>query len=104
MPLSACIIGANPEEVLKQLRALSEQKEEQSEEVTDLFLSGQCTTKDFLKNFMDKRRESHIFRVKSDQMSKVIRRDQPGRPRTAGFSPNPPVFPPPYQQNMAPQW
>ena len=96
-------LGASPEEVLQQLRVLSEQKEEQSEEVTDRFLSGKCAAEKFLSEFIEKRSDSHIFRVKSEHMSKIIRKDQPGRPRTAGFNPTPPTFPgsypPPYLSN-----
>ncbi|KAI6656337.1 Vacuolar protein sorting-associated protein 37B [Oopsacas minuta] len=107
--LKTILSGTSSEEVLQQLRKLSEQKEDQSEEVTEMFLSGKCSTEQFLKDFIDKRRDSHIFRVKSEHLSKVIRKDQTGRPRTAGFSPNPPIFPaphpPPYQNSpVAPQW
>merc|ERR1719260_264129 len=77
--------NVSPDTLLALLEAANQEVEEQSEQMTDTFLSGGDNLEEFLEQYHEKRKLAHLRRVKVDKLKELIRaRNQQGTPsRTA---------------------
>ncbi|XP_072895031.1 vacuolar protein sorting-associated protein 37C isoform X2 [Hemitrygon akajei] len=80
---------ADPEGLLAVLQAEGAKVEDESEELAEAFLSGQCVLDAFLERYAEQRRLAHARRVRVEKLQEILqRRDPPAPPSPAG-SPRP---------------
>merc|ERR1712083_86565 len=92
--------NVSPDTLLALLEAANQEVEEESEQMTDAFLSGGDNLDEFLEQYHEKRKLAHLRRVKVDKLKELIRgrrqQQQQGTPSRAA----PP--PPGVQQQRGP--
>lgn len=94
------------------LQTLSAQTEEDTEKLAETFLDGDLTVEAFLDEFSEKRKLSHLRRIKSEKMAELLRQissnqtvNPPSRPPAPARRPAPPPpqhLPPPMQPHFQP--
>merc|ERR1719187_1476644 len=65
--------NVSPDTLLALLEAANQEVEEESEQMTDTFLSGGDNLDEFLEQYHEKRKLAHLRRVKVDKLKELIR-------------------------------
>merc|ERR1719328_997241 len=65
--------NVSPDTLLALLEAANQEVEEESEQMTDAFLSGGDNLEEFLEQYHEKRKLAHLRRVKVDKLKELIR-------------------------------
>jgi len=80
--------NVSPDTLLALLEAANQEVEEESEQMTDTFLSGGENLDEFLEQYHEKRKLAHLRRVKVDKLKELIRnQQQQGTPSRAAPPP-----------------
>jgi len=80
--------NVSPDTLLALLEAANQEVEEESEQMTDAFLSGGDNLEEFLEQYHEKRKLAHLRRVKVDKLKELIRaRNQQQTPSRAAPPP-----------------
>merc|ERR1719180_433293 len=92
--------NVSPDTLLALLEAANQEVEEESEQMTDRFLSGGENLDEFLEHYHEKRKLAHLRRVKVDKLKELVR----GRNQQQGQgqgTPSRAAPPPPGHQQRA---
>merc|ERR1712192_245001 len=95
--------NVSPDTLLALLEAANQEVEEESEQMTDRFLSGGENLDEFLENYHEKRKIAHLRRVKVDKLKELVRgrnQQQQGQGQGQG-TPSRAAPPPPGHQQRA---
>ncbi|GFV93436.1 vacuolar protein sorting-associated protein 37B [Trichonephila clavipes] len=93
------------------IQAAAAEAEEESEAISENFLSGEMEVEAFLDSYLNKRKLTHLRRVKAEKMAELLnqlganRSNTPPSSRGASSSSNPPypdAYPPPYRSFQYP--
>ncbi|XP_072895027.1 vacuolar protein sorting-associated protein 37C isoform X1 [Hemitrygon akajei] len=79
---------ADPEGLLAVLQAEGAKVEDESEELAEAFLSGQCVLDAFLERYAEQRRLAHARRVRVEKLQEILQRRDP--PSSSSSSTPPP--------------
>jgi len=78
------------------MQTATAEAEEQSEDIANTFLASQLALESFVKEFVDKRKTSHLRRIKTEKMIESIRKQTSnGLSTSTPFAPIRPAPPPP---------
>merc|ERR1719175_105437 len=82
--------NVSPDTLLALLEAANQEVEEESEQMTDTFLSGGDNLDEFLEQYHEKRKLAHLRRVKVDKLKELIRGRNQGQQGTPSRAAPPP--------------
>jgi len=68
------------------MQTAAAQAEEESEDIANAFLSNEMSFDSFIKDFIDKRKLSHLRRIKTEKMMECVRSDNNNRANNANIS------------------